>query len=294
VEPGASPEDIRKAYLELAKRYHPDVAPSAIADKLMGRINAAYEVLKDPARRARYDRQLHDAQGAEPGATSAPNESRAPDPPQRHREWSRVRRRPGLVWRLASFPLACAVVVAVLVAVRSETSGSAGSAILRRAKPPAAPTAERAQAPLSGSGQHAPPMKPTLALGAKPLDPNALSRVVQKHQAEFQRCYESSVVTSLGKPGAEADALARVALTATVALASSGHVETVSLQGEARPMLESCLRGAIAALQFPQSDSGTEISFPLVFEPKVVPAKPRTPIASRRYSADSGLIDPWR
>jgi len=233
VEPAASAADIRQAYLELAKRYHPDVAPSVIADKLMGRINAAYEVLNDPARRARYDRQLQGERGvtANPEVASAPSESREPDRSPHHRE---------------------------------------------RPSPSVGLETGRAQPLQSGSVQPAPSKKPASAPGPKSLDADVSSRVVQKHQPEFQRCYESSVLASLGRPGAEADALARVALTATIVIAPSGHVETASLQGEARPMLESCLRGAITAMQFPQSDRGTEISFPLVFEPKVVPAEPRT------------------
>ena len=120
--------------------------------------------------------------------------------------------------------------------------------------------------------------RPAAAPGATTLDANALLRA---HRGEFQRCYESSVVASLGRPGAEADALARLELTAAIAIAPSGHVETVSLNGDARPALKSCLSSAIGAIQFRRSDRGSELSFPLVFEPKVVPAKARTPTPSQ-------------
>ena len=47
---------IRTAYLLLAKRHHPDVNPeSADAMARTQQINAAYEVLRDPARREAYD-----------------------------------------------------------------------------------------------------------------------------------------------------------------------------------------------------------------------------------------------
>jgi hypothetical protein len=58
VDPQAEPEILEAAYRGLAKKYHPDVAPSADADARMKQINAAYEVLRDPRRRAVYDRQV--------------------------------------------------------------------------------------------------------------------------------------------------------------------------------------------------------------------------------------------
>ena len=52
--------EIQHAYRALAKRYHPDRVPverREWARTQMARINAAYAVLGDPARRAAYDRQ---------------------------------------------------------------------------------------------------------------------------------------------------------------------------------------------------------------------------------------------
>lgn len=50
---------IRTAYRLLAKRMHPDVnGASAEATKQAQELNAAYEVLSDPARRRAYDREL--------------------------------------------------------------------------------------------------------------------------------------------------------------------------------------------------------------------------------------------
>ena len=51
----AKPDDIRKAYRKLAKEYHPDVNKSAGAEEKYKEINEAYEVLKDPAKREKYD-----------------------------------------------------------------------------------------------------------------------------------------------------------------------------------------------------------------------------------------------
>jgi len=52
----ATPEQIKKAFRQLARRYHPDTAkdPRTAEDKFK-EINEAYEVLGDPARRTRYD-----------------------------------------------------------------------------------------------------------------------------------------------------------------------------------------------------------------------------------------------
>jgi hypothetical protein len=58
VDPQAEPEILEAAYRRLAKKYHPDVATLPGADAHMKEINAAYEVLRDPRRRAAYDRQL--------------------------------------------------------------------------------------------------------------------------------------------------------------------------------------------------------------------------------------------
>lgn len=51
----ASPADIKNAYRRLAKASHPDVDGSPDAMAAMVRINGAYGVLTDPARRARWD-----------------------------------------------------------------------------------------------------------------------------------------------------------------------------------------------------------------------------------------------
>ncbi|MCS7246300.1 MAG: DnaJ domain-containing protein [Thermomicrobium sp.] len=52
----ADQETIRKAYLRLARKYHPDVNKSPQAEEKFKEINEAYEVLRDPEKRARYDR----------------------------------------------------------------------------------------------------------------------------------------------------------------------------------------------------------------------------------------------
>jgi hypothetical protein len=46
LEPGASPEEVQRAYRGLAKRFHPDRAGEAAGEMMMS-INAAYDLLRD-------------------------------------------------------------------------------------------------------------------------------------------------------------------------------------------------------------------------------------------------------
>ena len=57
VHPEAEREVIAAAYRSLAQLYHPDRNPSPEAGPRMVQINLAYEVLRDPERRAAYDRR---------------------------------------------------------------------------------------------------------------------------------------------------------------------------------------------------------------------------------------------
>ena len=55
VDPEAEDEVIQAAYRRLAQKYHPDVASGPDAAARMAAINAAWEALRDPSRRAAYD-----------------------------------------------------------------------------------------------------------------------------------------------------------------------------------------------------------------------------------------------
>jgi curved DNA-binding protein len=55
VERGATQDEIKRAYRKLARKYHPDVSKEANAETKFKELGEAYEVLKDPEKRAAYD-----------------------------------------------------------------------------------------------------------------------------------------------------------------------------------------------------------------------------------------------
>ncbi len=59
---GASDEDIKKAFRQMAKKYHPDLHPDdKDAEAKFKEVNEAYEVLSDPDKKAKYDQFGHAA-----------------------------------------------------------------------------------------------------------------------------------------------------------------------------------------------------------------------------------------
>jgi curved DNA-binding protein CbpA len=56
VDPEAEDEVIEAAYKRLARKYHPDVSPDPASVERMVRINQAWDMLREPTRRAAVDR----------------------------------------------------------------------------------------------------------------------------------------------------------------------------------------------------------------------------------------------
>ncbi len=55
LEKSADQAEIKRAYRKLARKYHPDVSKESDAETRFKEIGEAYEVLKDPEKRAAYD-----------------------------------------------------------------------------------------------------------------------------------------------------------------------------------------------------------------------------------------------
>ncbi len=66
VKPEATQDEIRKAYRQLAKKLHPDLNPGdRQAEEKFKRVSAAYDLVGDAEKRARFDRGEIDASGNE-------------------------------------------------------------------------------------------------------------------------------------------------------------------------------------------------------------------------------------
>jgi len=83
----ASAEDIKLRWRELAREHHPDRAPAdgGVLERQttrMARINAAYDVLRDPVRRARYDASPEARRNRVQHADASSTAAGGPPPPQ--------------------------------------------------------------------------------------------------------------------------------------------------------------------------------------------------------------------
>src|SRR5918995_4231730 len=64
---GASSDEVKRAYRQLARKYHPDVNREPDAESRFKEITEAYEVLGDAQRRQMYDRFGHTGPGGVQG-----------------------------------------------------------------------------------------------------------------------------------------------------------------------------------------------------------------------------------
>ena len=67
LQKGASTDEIKKAFRLKARQYHPDQNKAADAEANFKEVNEAYEVLKDPAKKQRYDQFGHAGVGGNNG-----------------------------------------------------------------------------------------------------------------------------------------------------------------------------------------------------------------------------------
>lgn len=68
----AGADEIKRAFRKLARKYHPDINETAEAEAKFKDVNEAYEVLKDPERRAAYDQLGDPGAGAQGGFRPPP------------------------------------------------------------------------------------------------------------------------------------------------------------------------------------------------------------------------------
>lgn len=163
VNPQADLQTIRAAYFELMRRHHPDRAGgvASAADPQRARdINLAFDLLKDPMRRAAYDRTRAARRSAAPAAAASsrrPLSFRPPSGPsltERSRRLRRVRR-----FQTALFIGGCLLLaggatgLAWVLGPRQTFSAAAPPPVADRI---AAPDAEAAPGSESGSGPGAP------------------------------------------------------------------------------------------------------------------------------------------
>ena len=60
VEKSANADELKRAYRQMAKKYHPDLNPgNKEAEQKFKEVNEAYEVLSDSDKRAKYDQFGH-------------------------------------------------------------------------------------------------------------------------------------------------------------------------------------------------------------------------------------------
>jgi hypothetical protein len=82
ISTGVSPDEIREQYRRLVALCHPDkfldLEQKARAEEKIKKLNEAYEVLSDPARRASYDRRRAKASSRRRGASRVRSERTVP------------------------------------------------------------------------------------------------------------------------------------------------------------------------------------------------------------------------
>ncbi len=78
LDSNATPEELKRAYRKLARKFHPDVSKETNAEQKFKELGEAYETLKDPAKRDMYDK--YGAQWKQQGSQPPPSHAHAQQP----------------------------------------------------------------------------------------------------------------------------------------------------------------------------------------------------------------------
>jgi DnaJ domain len=81
IDAKAKPDEIKRAYRQRAKQYHPDLNPSDGAAEQFIQISLAYEILYDERKRAAYDQRLAAPQRTQEKRSNTPHRDEA------YRQW---------------------------------------------------------------------------------------------------------------------------------------------------------------------------------------------------------------
>ncbi len=119
VSPTASADTIRDRWRKLMQCFHPDTFEGnrSWIESHVRRLNVAYSVLRDPTRRAAYDRQFAEARACTPEFTTLVARGRPMPPPPQRRERGLFRCLPVTVRGLAAGSLVAAAVGALVLGV---------------------------------------------------------------------------------------------------------------------------------------------------------------------------------
>ena len=111
VSSSASTSEIKKSYRRLARLHHPDLNQDA-RDTQIKRLNEAYEVLRDPKKRAAYDMQRREKQQQAQAAfvqQPAAGQARTKNDMGRRNYWLCQRIKKGVERRVMSMVAICAL-----------------------------------------------------------------------------------------------------------------------------------------------------------------------------------------
>ena len=160
----ASADQIKSAYRELVKRYHPDLflAPDAKAEatEKLRLVNEAYAVLGNPKRRERYDRRFIEIPKENPRARAAPSSETARSRPRKVRRQINKLQLLKRVLRLSKKRIAYMLVAAVLAlvltyATRSEPRLIVAFSLFEKLEGSSAKDGSRAEEGWNPVGQYA-------------------------------------------------------------------------------------------------------------------------------------------